>query len=362
MRQPRERRAARGLLAALSLLAALCVPAALPGPARGQELRVSRNQFAEQAQRPEARLSGAEAVTVRDERWTVQGAATLRVVSPDPQAAAVLRLRALEPGAPGAAASGAADPGAPLRLTVIVIAEEGARRYEYKGEGELLRDGARVPQRLFRVGERGLESGLAGAAGRVSELVIQDDGDAELRLRQQGDVLELQVLPLSYGGTPSGEGRPRVLSRPLRFADARLLATGYTDNALGELWLGDLLAAKVNGFFPERGGALLARGLVTAQAWRGDTLSLWAEGGVGYYRLEDAATGLVSDAVRAAGGVTLHWRYAGWGAAAHVGLVGDTSVLTLFAGWQAWRHVALLLGWQSFESRSGFGLGAGIGF
>ena len=337
-------------LACLGLLAAAGSRA--PGSAGAQALELTRNQFAGHAERPEALLAGGVPVPVGAERWRVTGADVLRVSSPDPDVAVVLRYEPLE--------IPVGDGTDPLRLLLIVIVREGARHHEYKRGGQLLRQGELVPQRAFRVGAHGLVSALAGAPGRVRELVIQDDGDVELRLAQAGPVLALEVVPPAQGGLPSGGGRPYYLGRPLRFVDGRLLATGYTDNALGALRLGEHFVGRVNALFPDGGEAVLVRGLVSAQAWRSDTLALAVEGGAGYASVTDA--GATATELRVAGGVTLHWRRGPWGAALHAGLVGEGAVLELYGGWQAWERTGLVLSWQGFSGRSGLGLGAAVGF
>ncbi len=397
----------RGLAlpALLALLLALHSTAARPAAA--QALTLSRNAFVDLAERPEAELPATGTVTVRQERWRVAGVERLRIVSPDPQVAAVLRYRPLAPAAapataaspeaasapetPAAPAAGAeataapagptaetpaaasheataapGAPGAPVEgggwvLTVLLVAEPASPRYQVESDGQLLREGALVHQPRFALGERGLESGLAGAAGRVREIVLQDDGDAELRLRRAGDALELEVVPLAAGGRPSGGRPPAYLGQPLRFTAAGLLGFGWTDNALGELWLGSRLAGKFDAFLPALGGAQLGRLVATGQLWRSRSLALWLEGGAAAYRLV-ATSGVATQAVRPTGGVTLHWREGNWGAALHYGNAIDVSVLSAFVAWQGWSRLGLLAGWHSLEGRSGFGLGASLRF
>ncbi|HKI97323.1 MAG TPA: hypothetical protein VKB51_02495 [bacterium] len=363
----RGRAGARVLRVALAVALFVLPSVAGVPPAQAQGLVVSRNQFATQAERPEHELPASGApITVVAGRWRVTGAARLRVVSPNPEVAAVLRYRPAEPGEAagplGEPPSGQTSAPAALRLYVIVIAETGVPRYQYQADGALLGPQGYEPQRRFRVGERGLESALAGPPGRVTQLVIQDDADVELRLRRDSDTLELQVVPPADGGVPSGSGPPHYLGRPLAFADYTLLASGYKENALGELWLGHRLAGRLNAVFPSGSSALALRVLVTAQAWRSDRLALWAEGGGGFLRVTDSAAGTSSSELHVAGGLRLDWRYEAWGASLQAGFVGSDTVLSLLGGWQAWRHVGLVLSWQSLQSRSGVGLGAAVGF
>lgn len=349
---------------AVLLLGAALVLLAGPRPTVAQapaERIVSRNAFVGQPERPEATLAAGAPVTVGAERWRVAGVEALRVVSPDPQLSVVFRYAPLaEPGA-GPPAPGSA-PG-PLRLTVIVIAREGARRHEYKLDGQRIVDGALLPQRAFRVAEGGQQTALDGTPGSVREIVIQDDADVELRLRRDGTVLELQAVPPAAGGVPSGPERPYFEGRPLRFADVLLLAAGYKENALGELWLGDALIGRLNAFFPSGGDdAVVGRAMVTAQLWRGHRISVWLEGGAGYTALTDPTDGSVTDEVRVAWGATLHWRLGDWGAAANAGLVGDRTVLSALGSWQALSWLGAIVEWQSFEGHSGYGLGFSVDF
>lgn len=341
----------RRLGLALAGWLALAVLAGAPGLARGQGageagLLVWRNQFDGFPERPERTLSAGAAVTVRAGRWRVPGATRLRVVSPDPQVAAVLRFDPL----PGGGAQA-------LRLYVTVVVRPSVPSFELESHGQLMVKGALAPQPHYPLGKQGIATALAGAPGRVAQVVIQDHADAEIRLRRDGEILVLQVVPPEEGGVPSGLGPPHGRRRPLRFSDADLLAAASTHAALGALIFGNRLALRVNARFPSGASTAVLRVLAMAPAWRGDRWALWVEGGAGSLNRSDASGGL-----HLAGGLALHWRYTNWGAALNVGRVGGDTVLELLGGWQLWRPVGLVAGWQRLPGGANVVLGAGFAF
>lgn len=346
---------------------ATCVPLLLvciAAAASAQEVAVSRNRFAGVAERPLRALPAAGTVSIADEVWSAAGVTRLRVDSSDPQVAAVLRWRPVPAprGADGGAGPAEEPPGTQrLRLTLILIVRPGQRRFLYKSQSQALTGGAFSELKRYRVGD-GLETDLSGAPGRVTEIVIQDDGEAELRLSRDGDLLTLVVVTPEGGGEPTGPGPPYYAGRSLKFADYGLLATGYTENGYGELLLWDTLAAKINGFVSDAEEVLLLRAVLTQQAWRSRRFSLWVEGGAGFFRTEQSGTAAQEETVSYAAGLTLHYRDGAWGAALHYGLVDESGVAMLLAGWQVGSAWGLALSWQSFEGASGAGLGASLSF
>lgn len=315
--------------------------------APGGPVTVWRDQFPQAAGAPATPLAAGPPTVLTGGRSAVTGVDALLVRSPDPEVSAVFRLEPADEGAAG------------LRLRVIVLTSDGARRYQYKRDGTVLEAGGRAPQRIFRVGERGLLASLAGGGERVAQVLIQDDGDAELRLSREAGRLVLDVVPAAYGGDPSGT-RPYYLGQALRFVDYGLLLSGYSKNVLGELWLAGRLSGQANWLSSDAGDVLLLRASATGQAWRSHAWAVWAQGGVGYLRVTGG--GVTTETVHAAGGVTLHWRHGAWGAAAHAGLVGSSPVLTVLGGWQALDWLGVVVSWQQLEDRSGYGLGAALAF
>lgn len=338
------------------LFVGLVVVAALvagPLPAHGQgastagtDVLVWRNQFDGLPDRPERRLVAGPATTVRSARWRVTDVNRLRVVSPDPKVAAVFRF------VPAPRAGAAA-----LRLYVILVEHPRVPGFEIESRGHLIRDNAFVPQPHYPLGANGIETALAGTPGRVNQIVIQDSAVAEIRLRRDGSMLELQVVPRADGGRPSGLGAPAFLPRPLRFTDGNLQAAASSGAAQGALVIGDRLALRFNGRFPASGSTIVVRGLAMAEAWRTDFWALWVEGGGGY--LSDSNG---NGALHVAGGLALHWRYRTWGAALNLGRVGGSTVLELLGGWQFSRPLGLLLGWQQLPDGSSLGLGVSLRF
>ena len=341
-------RVAAGPLGMLLGLGLLTAPTAI-AQVTDDGIALWRDQFAEAALAPAQALREGGPTVLRDERWRVAGVDTLRVESGDPEVTVVFRL------APAGAETAA------LRLRVIVLPNDGALRYRYRQTGTVLQAEGTGPQRRFRVGDQGLRTALAGATGQVAEIVVQDDGDAELQVRRDGTTLVLDVIPPTLGGSPSGT-RPYFLGAPLKFTEYGLLASGYTDNLLGELWLGGRVLGRANLLFSDAESVTLLRGLATAQAWRSQAWALWAEGGAALLRVERA--GVTTQTVRATGGVALHWRHGPWGAAVQAGVLGlaENTALALLGGWQAWDWLGVVLSWQQLEGRSGFGLGAALSF
>lgn len=371
---PRRGAGAAGRVAAALAGAALLLHALTGGPrpvaAQQTVLTISRNLFAGAPAQPDRVLDPGLTVTLREERWTAEGASDLRIVAGSPEVAAVLRFSPLAPlpaGEGSATTEGAPEAPPPsgeaasLRLTVVLLTHDGLRNFQLKSDSRTLSAQGFAPLKRYRAGA-GLETALAGPPGRVREVVIQDQGQAELRLRQEGTLLVLEALLPAEGGEPGGSVRPWDEGRPLRFADYTLLAAGYTDNGYGELRLWETIAGKVNGFVFDRERGVLARLVVTAQAWRGPRLSLWAEGGAAWYAAEVEGLPAPDPVLTYTGGLTLHGRLGDWGAAAHYALVGDTSATMVFGAWQAGQAWGLVLLWQSFEDRSAFGLGGTVDF
>lgn len=341
------------LVLAVALAGALTTGAATAALAQSEAqlpagpVMVWRDQFPQAAGAPATPLAAEPPTVLTDGRSAAAGVDALLVRSPDPEVAAVFRLEPADEGAAG------------LRLRVIVLTSDGAKRYQYKYDGTVLEAGGRAPQRIFRVGERGLLASLAGGGERVAQVLIQDDGDAELRLSREGTRLVLDVIPAAYGGDPSGT-RPYYLGQGLRFVDYGLLVSGYRKNVLGELWLAERLSGQANWLTSDEKEVLLLRASATGQAWRSHAWAVWAQGGVGYLRITEG--GVTTETVHAAGGVTVHWRHGAWGAAAHAGRVGSTTVLSVLGGWQALDWLGVVASWQQLEGRSGYGLGAALDF
>ncbi|MBI3992556.1 MAG: hypothetical protein HY342_04730 [Candidatus Lambdaproteobacteria bacterium] len=339
---------------ALALLAVLGLLLGA-GRAAAQERLLQRSlPSGETAGEPQALAPGQTAV-LQQTPLRIQGATSLRIVSPDPELRVVLRFRT-EAGAP------AGDTGAALTLTVLVDAQLIPREYLYRAESQVIEDGALRPSRRFRL-DQDLVTALEGAPGRVTRIVVQDDAAAELRLSLRESELVLEAVTPAFGGEPSGGTRPYYHGLPLRFMDAPLLGAGYTDNGYGELWIADTFGARGSVFVESNETQTLVQGLVRQPLVRWAGVGLWIEGGGAYHNL-DAPTATVAqqEVVAWALGTSLHWRRGDWGAAVQLSLIKDEAFLLLEGGWQVFEHVGALLTWQSFAGYSGFGLGAGVRF
>lgn len=364
-----------------------------PASAPSLRLFISRNLFAEQRPgtppvvRPEVALQPEAALTLAAQRVVSALAQRLALVSPDPEVQVALRFRRLEgeraAGAPSSSRPATADSGRPAwSLTVVVIAHPRPLDYTYLSDGQLVVDGRIEPQRTYRVG-KGLETGLALADGVVSEIVIQDEGDAELRLKRDGDRLELSVVPPSFGGKPSGTSRPWYAGVPLRFLDYQVLVGGYAaalfnndytgflfpggtpDHGVVEAWLADRFGLRVAAFLLDHESFDVERLVVAQQALRGEHWSVWVEGGAAAAQHSLTPVGGPASSRSTIGwtaGLTGHVRFGSLGAMAHWADTDGPSIMQLMAGWQATRRVGLAVSWISYRSASPTGLAVSIAF
>ncbi len=335
-------------------------PASAPSATAGATsapapLLVYRSIFPPGTLRPEAALASGAEFTVANQRVSTPPVARLRIVSPDPEVSLVLRFRDA-----GADTSALKLPA--LKLTVVIITRPKPHDFEYLSNGEVLQGGRRMPQPEYHI-RAGLETDLATTTAAVTELVIQDDGQAEVRLQAQGDSLVLNVVPPQWGGAPSGTTLPYYTGQPLLFLDYRLLAGGYVDNGLGELWVGRNLVGRFNGYFPSHGSLTLERVAATQQALRGDNWSLWLEGGAAAYQDTPASAGqAATSTITWELGATWHWRQGDWGAALHAATInGPTAYQALF-GWQARHRLGLFLAQHGFQSQTASALGLTLDF
>ncbi|HEX9844467.1 MAG TPA: hypothetical protein VGC20_17035 [bacterium] len=325
------------------------------GSVAAQERLVRRSLPSGEAAAEPRALAPGQTVLLERTPLRVEGAAALRIVSPDPEIRVVLRFRT-EAGAP---ADGA---GAALTLTVLVDAQLIPREYLYRAESQVIEDGALRPSRRFRL-DQDLVTELEGAPGRVTRIVVQDDAAAELRLSLRESELVLEAVTPAFGGEPSGGTRPYYYGRTLLFMDAQLLGAGYTDNGYGELWIAETFGARASVFLATNETQSLVQGLVRQPFMRWARLAIWIEGGGAYHHLDAPGATVAQQGVATwALGTSLHWRQGPWGAAAQFSLIDDEAFLLLQGGWQVFQRVGLVLTWQTFAGFSGFGLGAGVSF
>jgi hypothetical protein len=280
----------------------------------------------------------------------VEGAAKLRVLSPDAEVAGAFRFEPV-PDRPGT-----------LELRVILYTRPDPLEYRLLGQSQVMRQGKLIPAREhFPV--RGLETELSGEAGRVTRIVVQDDHGSELRWRQAGELLVLEAISPEFGGKPVGASEPWWAKRRLRFLDYDVLLGGYKGaNLLGEWELLELLALKFNGFLGSRDSLLLGRAVLHNQVWRSETLSAWLEGGAALVQKLDANNAATGSEVTWVLGGTGHWRSGDWGAALHLATVDGPLVAELYGGWQFSRRWGLFLALQQFRSESAYALGASVDF
>ena len=339
----------------LALLVAIPVLGLGAGSAAGQARLLYRSlNSGEAAGEPQALAAGGT-VVLGQTPLRVEGATSLRLVSPDPELRVVLRFRT-EGGARPAAAGGA------LTLIVLIDTQQIPREYLYRSDSQVIEDGALRPSRRLRL-DQDVLTALEGAPGSVTRIIVQDDAAAELRLSLRESELVLEVLTPAFGGEPSGGTRPYYYGQTLHFTDAQVLGTGYTDNGYGELWIADTFGARGSVFVATNQTQSLVQGLVRQPLLRWASLAIWIEGGGAYHNLDAPTATRAQQGVAAwALGTSLHWRRGAWGAAAQVSLIKDEAVLLLQGGWQVFQHVGALLTWQSFAGFSGFGLGAGVNF
>ena len=320
-----------------------------PGAAPAQSILIERV-----VEKPSGE-AGAPALLEGNRPWydaplQVEGAAKLRVLSPDAEVAGAFRFEPM-PNQPGT-----------LELRVILYARPDPLEYRLLGQSQVLREGKLVPAREhFPI--RGLDTELSGETGRVARIVVQDDHGSELRWRQMGDLLVLEAIPPEFGGKPVGAAEPWWAERRLRFLDYDLLAGGFKGaNALGEWELLDLLALKFNGFFGSRDSLLLERIVLRNQVWRSETFSAWLEGGAAFVQRLDTGNSVTDSDVTWVLGGTGHWRSGDWGAALHVATVDGPLVAELYGGWQFSRRWGLFVAWQQFKSESAYALGLAVDF
>lgn len=335
----------RAAVAALFLLASAA-------GALGQEpsIVVSRNIFFDRAERPERTLAGSAGLSLGPERVAVGNPTRLRLISPTATVSAALHFRAA-PEADGG-----------WVLTVFITSGKHERDFYYLSQGRQAVQGKLQEQAGYYA--NGLETELAAAdAGgrprRVREIVLQDDGQLELRVALDGDTLQIAAVPPKFGGTPNPGRFPGGKGAALRFLDYRLLAGGYTDNAFGELWLFDFLVARGNYFTDDNETRGVLRLAVAQQAWRWERFSVWMEGGAAVTQRRNEKTNQTADArASLTAGLTGHWRYDSFGAALHLGGAGGPLLAQLLGGWQFSERWGALAYWQQVKDSSGYGLGA----
>lgn len=346
----RGARAARVLPCALLALA--FVLASHAGHAQSGGILVSRNIFFAQAERPLRALAPGVTQSLGPERLEVGTPTRLRLLSRSQRVSAALRFRALP-----------ADPDG-WELTVYLTTEQHDRDFYYLSHGQQAVGGKLVAQADYRA--NGLETELAAAdekghPRRVRQIVIQDDGQAELRVTLDGDTLQVNAVTPEFGGTPSPSRFRGGNGPPLRFLDYDILAGGYTDNAFGELWLFGFLVLRGNYFTNSSETRGVGRVAFTQQAWRSEHFSVWLEGGAAVSQRRNEKTHVTQAAkVGLTAGVTGHWRYENFGASLHLGSAGDPLLVQMLAGWQFSKRWGAVLSWQQVKDSSGFGIGASM--
>lgn len=334
--------------AVLGGLALLALVGIFPGTAAAVEVVISRNAFTGQADRPTQPLPPGQPTELRSEIRRVTGVTHLRVVPAEPSLPVVFRFRN---GAPGA-----------LILTVIVVTRPGYDSYYYRERSEELRNGVFVRRQDYWQGEFA-ETELEGKPGRVAEIHVQDDLAAEIRLTVEGENLVLRAVPPEQGGNLTGGRLPPFLGKPLRFLDYNLLAAGYTDNVHAEVVFLRDFALAVNYVTDGTTTATVVRGVARQQAARWERISIWLEGGAGYYTLDPVdESDTTADALTWQFGVSTDYRFGDWGAAGAVSTTNGANLILLMGGWQFSKSYAALLEWQSFQGLSAFGLGMTMGF
>jgi hypothetical protein len=363
-------------------------PQALSAPTLPERLVVSRNIFdlprpgAPLPARPEVALGPGAELTLTAQRVLTAPAQRLTLVSPDPAVTAVLRFRRMGGDLATRGATAPESPPAAWSLTVVLIARPRSLDYSYLADGQRVVDGRIEPQRTFRI-DKGLETGLAPAGGVVGEIVIQDEGDAELRLKRDGDSLQLSVVPPAFGGEPSGTKRPWYAGEPLRFLDYQVLFGGYAaalfkndytgflfpggtpDHGVAEVWLANRVGLRAAGFVFEHESIAVEQLVVTQQAARGEHWALWAEAGAAASQHSLApAQGAAStrSVIGWTAGVTGHLRFNDLGAMVHWADTDGPSITQVMAGWQATRRVGLAVSWISYRTASATGLVLAVGF
>ncbi len=334
---------------ALSVLLAASSAWAQPAP-----IVVSRNVFHGQENRPARALSGGNGMSLGAERLEVSGAAHLRIASPSRTVSAALRFRPLPETAEG------------WVLTVVLTTQQHDRDFYYLGHGQRAEQGKRVEQADYHAD--GLQTELTaddeqGRPRSVREIVLQDDGQAELRLALDGDTLRLTVLTPDHGGVPTPPRFAGGKGPPLRLLDYSLLGGGYTDNAFAEGWLSGFLVLRANYFANSSETLGVTRVAVAQQAWRWEHFSVWVEGGGAVSQRRNEKTKVTEDArIDLTLGGTGHWRYDAFGASLHLGSAGTSLLTQLLAGWQFSQSWGAVLSWQQLKDASGFGIGMSVNF
>lgn len=313
-----------------------------------EALTVHRSLFPEAAQAEPQPLEAGREVELRGERRRVTGVSRLRIVSSDPDVQAALRFRPL------------AETEDALALTVIVVLRPGLVRFQVLQDSQAIAGGALTHPARTRIGE-GIETELAGEPGAVHTLVLQDEGGAEFRLRQEGEVLTVRLILPAQGGRPVGVGRLWYADLPLTYLDFDIQAAAGSGNALGELRLGPFAGA-ANAFFKTGETRALERIVVRQQLTRWETLAIWLEGGAGFLQHVRASDGLNEGQITWTFGAALHYRSGDWGALAQVSTFNGPLLLVVAGGWQLSPALGLSLALHSFESFQGLNLGLGIDF
>ena len=326
-------------------------PAALLGEIllhRG--LRAESQAASPAGERPREDLPPGTSVAVGRSLWRVSGVRSLRLTSPDAGAFAVLQYRPLPAGS---------EQG--WVLNIIIVGEQDPQEFRYKAYSQQAVEGKIEPLRQYRLTE-GREAGLLAGGLPVREIFVLDDGQAEVRARLAGEVLEIEALTRAHGGQP--DGRPRVppyLWKTLRHLDSTLSAGGYTDNFFLEVVALDHLLLRGNYLSGAGTEAYLGRLEVTASPWRNEWMALWLHGGAAVFGTQGTGANPASDETWV-GGMSLHFRWGDWGLALEMDQVDDTGFLGVSGGWNVWGPLAVLLYYQSYQGVSGYGLGGGLAF
>lgn len=329
---------------------ALCLAAS---PALAQRITIERVVAAPSGLAtpdPQPIASGADWY---DQPLAAEGATRLRIVSPEPTVAAALLFD-----------QDAAQPGG-LLLRIIILTDPDPIELRQLQPSRAMLGGKLVPAKEHWAA-RGVNTELRGEAGIVTRIVVQDDYGSALRWSQAGDLLVLEAIPPEAGGRPAGDVEPWYARRPLTFIDYRLMGGGYGDsdsgNALGDLFVLDFLAARFNGFFTTSDTHYLARVVLRTQAWRGERIAAWAEGGGAFWqKLRSDNSADDEDLTWVIGGTGVY-RVGDWGGQGHLAYLNGPLVVELLGGWQMARRLGLLAYWHSFDGSTGYGLGLGADF
>ena len=340
---PFPRRALRVLLLAL-------VAMSLAGVTWAQApVTLSRNLFFADADRPTESLGAGAGLNLGAERLDVGAVSRLRLTSPSPNISAVLRFRPQ------------AGPAEGWLLTVVITTEKADRDFYYLSQGQLAQQDHLVPQTSYRAD--GIETDLTaqdeqGRSRRVGEIVLQDDGQAEVRVALDGETLQVTLVPPENGGRLIPPRFAGGQGPPLRFLDYRLMGGGHTDNGFGEIWPTDFLVLRGSYFTNNsetRGVGSIA---FTRQAWRSERYSLWLEGGAVIAQRRNEKTQETQPAhAGLEAGVTGNWRYHNWGASLHLSSAAGPLLTQLFAGWQFSKSWGAVLSYQLLKQSGGYGLG-----